>query len=92
MEILLTIFQNDIIVILRNEILQKTKGGNTLKIDDRKFDIVRANSGLTLDEIAKNAGVSRGRLNMILNSKRVTPLAAGKVARGLGCDVTDIID
>ena len=68
----MTIFQNDIIVILQDEILQKTKGGNTLKIDDRKFDIVRANSGLTLDEIAKNAGVSRGRLNMILNSKRVT--------------------
>ena len=54
----MTIFQNDIIVILQDEILQKTKGGNTLKIDDRKFDIVRANSGLTLDEIAMNAGVS----------------------------------
>ena len=29
---------------------------------------------------------------MILNQKRVTPQAAGKIAKGIGVDVTEIIE
>lgn len=63
-----------------------------MTINDSKFDVALANSALTLGEVAERAGITRQRLHIILNSKRVTPQAAGKVARGLGVDVTEIID
>lgn len=64
----------------------------SLTIDDRKFAIALANSGLTIGEAAERAGMSRQRFYMVLNSKRVTAQAIGKVARGLGVDVTEIIE
>lgn len=63
-----------------------------MKISEFKFDVALANSGLTIGELAKNAGVSRNRVSVILNQKTVTPRAAGLIARGLGVDVTEIIE
>lgn len=63
-----------------------------MKISEFKFDVALANSGLTITELAKNAGVSRTRVNVILNQKTVTPRAAGLIARGLGVDVREIIE
>ena len=64
----------------------------SLTIDDRKFSIALANSGLTIGEAAERAGMSHQRLHAILNSKRATAQAVGKVAHGLGIDVTEIIE
>lgn len=64
----------------------------SLTIDDRKFSIALANSGLTIGEAAERAGMSRQRFYIVLNSKRATAQAIGKVARGLGVDVTEIIE
>lgn len=91
----MTIFQFDIIVILRNEILQfeiNVKRGEKMRISDKKFEIALANSGLTVGQAAERVGISRQRYSMILNQKNVTPLAAGKIARSLGVDVTEIIE
>lgn len=63
-----------------------------MTIDDTKFNIALANSGLTLGEAAERAGISRSRYHSILNQKNVTPQAVGKVAKGLGVDVTEIIE
>lgn len=63
-----------------------------MRINDTKFDIALANSGLTIEQAAARAGISRQRFTMILNQKRVTPQAAGKIARGVGVNVTEIID
>lgn len=63
-----------------------------MTINDAKFDIALANSGLTIGEAAERVGISRQRFCMILNQKRVTPQAAGKVAKALGVDVTEIIE
>lgn len=63
-----------------------------MKISGFKFDVALANSGLTIGELAKNAGVSRNRVNVILNQKTVIPRAAGLIARGLGVDVLEIIE
>lgn len=63
-----------------------------MTINDLKFEISLANSGLTVGELAKRAGISRQRLHVIVNSKKITPQAAGKVARALDVDVTEIID
>lgn len=63
-----------------------------MRISDAKFDIALANSGLTIAQAAERAGISRSRYAMILNQKRVTPHAAGKIAKGVGVDVTEIIE
>lgn len=42
----------------------------SLTIDDRKFAIALANSGLTIGEAAKRAGMSRPRFHTIINSKK----------------------
>lgn len=63
-----------------------------MTINDAKFNIALANSGLTIGEAAERAGISRQRFSMILNQKKVTPQAVGKIARSLGVDVTEIID
>lgn len=64
----------------------------SLTIDDHKFAIALANSGLTIEEAAGRAGVSRQRFHAILNSKKATAQAVGKVAKALGVDVTEIIE
>lgn len=64
----------------------------SLTIDDHKFAIVLANSGLTIGEAAERAGMSRQRFHAILNSKKATAQAVGKVAKAIGVDVTEIIE
>ena len=63
-----------------------------MKINDAKFEIALANSGLTIGQAAEKAGVSRNRYHVSLNQKNVTPRAAGIVARGLGVRVEEIIE
>lgn len=63
-----------------------------MTIDNMKFDIALANSGLTLTQAAERAGISRQRYHMILNQKNVTPQVVGKIARSLGVNVTEIIE
>ena len=63
-----------------------------MRISDEKFFLALADSRLTIGQAAERAGISRQRYTMILNQKRVTPQAAGKIARGIGCDVSKIIE
>lgn len=63
-----------------------------MRISDAKFDIALANSGLTIAQAAERAGISRVRYASILNQKRVTPQAAGKIAKGVGVKVEQIIE
>ena len=63
-----------------------------MTINTTKFEIALAESGLSMGELAERAGLSRQRIHTILNSKKATPQAVGKVARGLGVKVTEIIE
>lgn len=63
-----------------------------MTIDNKKFEIALANSGLTIGQAAERAGISRQRYAAILNQKSVTPRAVGKIARSLGVNVTEIIE
>lgn len=63
-----------------------------MRISDAKFDVALANSGLTIGQAAERAGISRTRYASILNQKRVTPQAAGKIAKGVGVTVEQIIE
>ena len=64
-----------------------------MKINDAKFNIALANSGLNhWTRLQERAGISRQRYSVILNQKRVTPQTAGKIAKSVGVDVTEIIE
>lgn len=63
-----------------------------MRINDTKFEIALANSGLTIGEAAERVGISRQRYSAILNQKNVSPQACGKIARNLGVRVEEIIE
>ncbi len=63
-----------------------------MKLSREKLDIQIAKNCITVPELAKNYGVSAQRIRMILNSKKVAPVTAGKLAKALGCDVTEILE
>ena len=63
-----------------------------MRIDNAKVEIALARSGLTIGQAAERAGISRQRFATILNQKNVTPRAVGNIARGVGVDVTEIIE
>ena len=63
-----------------------------MKVSKEKIDIARANRCMTITELAEAYGVSRTRLNMILNQREVTVVSAGRLAKALGVDVTEIIE
>ena len=63
-----------------------------MKVSKDKIDIARANRCMTVTALAEAYGVSRTRMNMILNQREVTPLCDGRLAKALGVDVTEIIE
>lgn len=63
-----------------------------MKVSRDKIDIARASRCMTVTALAEAYGVSRARMNMILNQREVTPLCAGRLAKALGVDVTEIIE
>ena len=63
-----------------------------MTINNLKFEIALANSGLTMAQAAERAGLSRQRFSVILNQKNVTPQAIGKIAKGVGVRVEEIIE
>ena len=51
-----------------------------------------AREKLTVTELAKRYGVSRSRMNFILNCREVTTVCAGRMADSLKVDVSDILE
>lgn len=66
--------------------------GEKVIISKKKVEIALAIRGLTIGQAAERAGISRQRFSVILNQKNVTPRAAGNIARGIGVDVTEILE
>lgn len=62
-----------------------------MKIDKKKFELVRARKCMGPKEI-KAAGFPLGTLSTALNSENVRPETAGRLAKALGVDVTEIIE
>lgn len=63
-----------------------------MRMSRKKVNIALARKQMTVTELAEAYGVSRARMNVILNSQAVTPVCAGRVAKALDVDVTEIID
>ena len=47
---------------------------------------------MSITDLAEVYGVSRSRMNIILNQREVTPVCAGRIAKALGVEVTDILE
>lgn len=61
-------------------------------LNREKVDLAMARNCMTVADLAESYGVSRARMNVILNSRKITPLCAGRIAKALNCDVTEIIE
>ena len=51
-----------------------------MKLSRDKIDIALARNSLTITNLSKRYGVSRARMNVILNMREVTPVCAGRMA------------
>ncbi len=63
-----------------------------MKLSREKVNIAMARKKMTVVDLANAYGVSRARMNVILNSQVVTPVCIGRVADALGVDVLEIIE
>ena len=63
-----------------------------MKLLRNKIDIARANRCMSISELAKAQGVSRARMSGILSQREVTAVCAGRLAKALKVDVTEIIE
>lgn len=62
-----------------------------MTLSDSKIAIALARQKLSKTQLAEKAGMSRNRLNVLLNSKKITPVSAGRIAEALNVDVTEIL-
>lgn len=63
-----------------------------MKISREKINIELARKKMTVAALADTYGVSRARINVILNSREVSVVSAGRLAEALGVDVTEIME
>ena len=61
-----------------------------MRISRDKVDICRARKKVA--DLAEAYGVSRARMNVILNQREVSVVSAGRLADALECDVTEILE
>ena len=63
-----------------------------MKLNTSKISIEMARKCMNKTQLAQKAGISRSRIYTLLNSQNVTFVSAGRIARALGVDVTEIIE
>lgn len=67
------------------------KRSEKMKINKGKIHIILAKKCMTTGDLARLYGASRSRINVILNSQRILPATAGRIAKVLEIDVNEII-
>lgn len=63
-----------------------------MKINREKINVAMARKQMTVKDLADAYGVSRNRINVLLNQREVSVVSAGKLAAALGIDVTEILE
>lgn len=63
-----------------------------MKISRNKINIALARKQMSVSALANVYGVSRARMNVILNSREVSTVSVGRLAEALGVDVTEIME
>ena len=54
--------------------------------------LAMARNSFSVPDLAKVYGISRQRMQVIINSRNVSTKTAGRLAKALAVDVTEIID
>lgn len=62
-----------------------------MDINNRMIEVMLAEKGMTQALLAEKSGISRQSINVILRRGTCAPKNAGKIAKGLGVSVADII-
>lgn len=62
-----------------------------LELNMAEINKAMAKNKMSISMLAEAYGVSRSRMHIILNSKTVTPMCAGRLSDALKCNVTEII-
>lgn len=63
-----------------------------MEISRQKINIAMARKQWTVVDLAEAYGVSRARINVILNQRSISVVSAGRLAAALGVDVTEILE
>lgn len=63
-----------------------------MKINKKKLEIAMANACMTTADLQKVAGMPMPTLAGAISGKSIRPATAGKIAKALQCNVTEIID
>lgn len=63
-----------------------------MKIDRNKINAEMARKKMSVKALADAYGVSRARINAVLNQREVSVVSAGRLADALGVDVTKILE
>lgn len=63
-----------------------------MKLSREKINIFMARKQMTVQQLAVRYGVSRARMNVILNQRTVSVVSAGRMAAALDCDIEQIIE
>lgn len=63
-----------------------------MKLSREKIDICRARKCYTVADLANAYGVSRARMNIILNQREVSAVSAGRLAKALEVEIEDIVE
>lgn len=62
-----------------------------MKINRQKFDVARARACMAQEDFVK-AGIPRGSLARAMSGRSILPETAGRIAKALSVDVTEIIE
>lgn len=62
-----------------------------MNISSSRIEILLAERKMNMTKLADAAGVSRQTLSTVVRRGTCAPITAGRVAEGLGVEVTDII-
>lgn len=79
----------DNITITNTKLFERSE---EMKLNRIKVSLIMAKKSLTIADIAHDYNATKQRVSCILNSVNITPKTAGKLAKALGVDVTEIIE
>lgn len=63
-----------------------------MRIDRIKLTVLLTKKDMTVKELAEKVGLSRATVTAVKRGKSCTLVTAGKLAAGLGVDVSEIIE
>ena len=62
-----------------------------MELNTRRVDVLLAERGMKRKNLAEASGLSKSNLSTVLRRGTCTTSTAGRIARGLGVSVTEII-